>query len=712
MALSWAGIPGYILDLRPAGRAGQATTLGASGATAFPSGAWLAGTQGFPTHVGASSAGLVAFGMGPMSDGSTSGLGAYLAKFSGLTADRRSHTVALLVEAHGSAMTTGFNASPNRQNQILWALTSGGESIPAVGHTDRQLVFSDGAGPGSSDWWAWSKFDQLPRIPCNLQLIVIRRNGTSVTINTSAANQQTKTVADVAAGNTAEMFLGSANNNNNLFGSVVRVGVWSGQLSDANVAALFDDAYLSGAIAPGQSKGDVVVLGDSISCGYYAFQGRPWITRLLTAAHAARRRVWNYARAGEKANGSLVNTLAGAIASTNADTLTQARLRTLFGPGGEMLPPGSDVVYFQGANDLLTISVGSGVTGQMIAFGARAAAQLLKSWGARVHVVEPLPLRQPGWTGAQGLESETVRRAYRELMLAQVGADIDSYLSWDGSDVEPYALTDAELVRVTQGPLFQINDVVNSNLMDAAGANYDGIHPGPIGHEVVGSAITRHVMGQITARLEAAAGGSGGSIASRSSTVISFREGQVVHQPVTNAAQASAPDAILATTGHDAASIKAAVEALGLGVRYIDWAAEGSPSARSIAVGAFAAVDHAAAAAAEFDVYGVALAAPGVVTLTKLADIAFGFPTPAVPAGTIPANAATGRPALTAAVTATANASAALTADAGSVVSSTASPAVAVIRLPSRYAGIAIFCSTGTVGAGKNLHPVTQRFVE
>lgn len=490
MALDWATVGTKLFDLRPDGSVGQAATLGAAGAATTPSGAWSAlptgGGFGFPPHV-ACAAGPTAFGFGPVSDGSTAILGCAMNTIALPTTSPEGCSIAVLGEFTSPRSDVSTGTSDGRQNAGIYCFESGGTAGLAYG-MNRKLRYMDGSGPGSGDWWAWEE-SACGRIPCNLQLIVVRRTGDAVTINTSAADQQTLTSADAAtAGTTASMSVGTLQNNNTMIGKIARVFGWSGALSDSAVAQLFTDVYSSGGLST--YTGELVLLGDSITAGRYAFPGESWVDDVLVKMHALGVRVWNYARSGEKLNGALNTVLATQIADTNSSTLTQSHLKFLFGNSGENFPVGARVVIMLGANDLLARGGGvTGVTGAVMAVGLQAAAQLLKSWGARVYVMAPTPVRNSAWAAGTITAVETVRQDYITAAAALVGSTIDGLWTWQNTDFEPVSNTDANIAKVTQGPLYQLMTSTSSLLMHTSQKG-DGIHPGRIGHRVMGSVLT------------------------------------------------------------------------------------------------------------------------------------------------------------------------------------------------------------------------------
>ena len=496
-ALDWSTLGTRKFDLKPQGGVGQAATLGAGAVAAVPSGTFSAlGGAGFPMQVGTSSGGLTAFGHVPISDGSTAVAGASMNSINVPATNPQSCTVAVLMEMTGNKADVTFTNTDGRQNAGLFSWESGGNSGGSVG-IDRTVRFANGVGPGGGDWWLWNA--SALRVPCNLQLVVFRRNGGDVTINTSAADQQTITTGDGVGTSTQSFSAGTLQNNNTAIGKIARWYVWDSQLSDANVAALYNDVYASGGLAPTAYTGDVVLLGDSITTGRYGHGGKAWVDHFLIVAHAAKKRVWNYARSGEKLNGGLQTTLAAQIADTNSSTLTQTQLKALFGSTGASFPRKCTVVLMLGANDLIARGGGAtGVTGAVMLIGLRAACQLLKQWGARVYVVAPTPVRVAAWASGTIESVETVRRDYITAAQALVGTEIDALLTWDGTDFEPAAATDAEIAKITTGPNYQLATAVTSNLMHTS-AKGDGIHPGPIGHGALGGKITQFVMQRLIA---------------------------------------------------------------------------------------------------------------------------------------------------------------------------------------------------------------------
>lgn len=503
MALDWTSLGSYKFDLRPrTSGVGQAAGLGANSVVAVPSGTFAGlSTLGFPMHIPTSCAGLVAFGFGPR-DGTSVVQGPSMASSSVAvpTTNPQSCTIAVLAEITGSKPST---SAPSRtsglNNQALysWASGSSNRGGASIG-IDRTIRFTDGGtAPGSGDWWNWVASSL--RMPCNLQLVVIRRNGTSVTINTAADVSEVLTTSDAITTSSGYFVAGSMEGNNVAVGKIARWTVWDGQLSDGNVTSLFNDVYASGGLAPNEYTGDIVVFGSSTSAGAYGLPGQNWVDHLLYAAHAAKKRVWNYSRSGEFINGGLRTTLSSAITDTTYGTLNQDYLKFLFGNNGENFPARAKVVIMHGANDISFIGGSGGtLTGAQICLGLQAACQLLKSWGATIYAVAPTPVRVSSWTSTAGLNTETARQGLVTAMQALVGNEIDAAMTWDGTDFEPTATTDAAAQAVTTGPNYQLQLANDSNLM-ATSNDSDGIHPGPIGQRVQGGAITRFVMQRIIA---------------------------------------------------------------------------------------------------------------------------------------------------------------------------------------------------------------------
>lgn len=505
MALDWTSLGTIKFDLRPRlSGVGQTAALGSNSAASVPSGTFIALTAlGFPMQVSTSCAGLTAFGFGPNSDGTTGGQGASLNSITVPSTNPQNCTIAVLAEMNGSKSDTTYATTDGRQNQGLFSWEGGGNSGAAIG-MNRALRFANGAGPAGGDWWAWNASSL--RVPCNLQLMVFRRSTSNVTINTAASVSEVVTTTDTAVA-TQSFSAGSLQGNNVCIGKIVRWTVWNGLLTDGNVTSLYNDVYSTGGLAPSEYRGDIVLLGDSLTAGYYPLPGQSWVDHLLSAAHAAKHRVWNYARAGEKLNGGSSLNLANAIASTNGSTLTQSHLKFLFGNAGENFPSRANVVLMLGTNDIAAVGSGvSSLTGAQICLGLQAACQLLKNWGARIYVVAPPPVKIPAWGAGIGATVETLRREYITAAQALVGNEVDAFMTWDGTDIEPVTASDAEVAAVTTGPNYQLFTSTSSNLMHTSNKG-DGIHPGPIGQRLLGGAITRFVMQQVITNM--AGSGSG-----------------------------------------------------------------------------------------------------------------------------------------------------------------------------------------------------------
>lgn len=495
MALDWTSIGTFKFDVRPRlSGVGQASTLGANSVACSPSGSFSSlGGIGFPMHVPSACAGLVGFGFGPHSNGTAAVQGPSMNSINVPAINPQSSTIAVLAEIVGSKSTDSYGTSSGMQNQGMFSFDSGGNSGAAVG-IDRTVRFANGVGPGGGDWWLWNA--STLRVPCNLQLMVFRRNGGDVTINTASNVSETITTADAVVTSTQQFSCGSLVNNNACIGNIIRWTAWSGQLSDGNVTSLYDDVYAMGGLAPSDYTGDVVIFGDSITAGAYGLPGQTWVSRLLASAHAAKKRVWNYARSGEKMNGGLATSLANAISSTNTSTLTQSHLKFLFGNSGENFPSGAKVVIALGANDLYLVGGGGTLTGAQICLGLQAACQLLKSWGATIYYIAPIPLSNSVWSAGVPASVETTRRALITAAQALIGTDLDAVMTWDGTDLEPTAASDTAVNAVTTGPAYQLFTSNSSNLMHTSNQG-DRLHAGPIGQLLMGSSITRWLMPKI-----------------------------------------------------------------------------------------------------------------------------------------------------------------------------------------------------------------------